>query len=68
MPCAATRGSNGEALLLADGRGGHADDGEDQADADLLQVREPLPAGHEAPAERDEDAVVEGEGESRSSN
>jgi hypothetical protein len=63
MPCYATCGGDGEALLLGYGRGGHADDGEDQADADLLQVREPLPAGHEAPAERDEDAVVEGEGE-----
>lgn len=63
MPCAATRGSDGEAFLLADCRGGHADDGEDQADADLLQVCEPLPAGHEAAAERNEDAVVEGEGE-----
>lgn len=56
-------GGDGEALLLADGRSGHADDGEDQTRADLLQVGEPLPAGHEAPAERDEDAVVDGEGE-----
>ncbi|BAS72680.1 Os01g0556650, partial [Oryza sativa Japonica Group] len=53
---------DGEALLLAERGGGHAEDGEGEADADLLQVGEALLAGEYA-AERDEDAVVDGEGE-----